>query len=481
MIDECDCIEEFDVDDFVGFYLINDKSFHVKRLGVETNALILAPPAGDATKWRVVAVGTTENMGFMLSAVGYREARARGWPTNRNGASCDRRTDLDRKFGTCIHMGPHNDDSDPARMVDVVVVGEYEENVDEVLKVIDALHVKQSQIPKAVHGWLSNMSKGANCARAAKFERKFDTCISIGALSDDKDPARMVDLAVVGQQEDNVDQVLAAIANIVFEKVNVTQLQVEFWMGHDDEHNRNRSLHRLEDSTDTYIEMDFAASCVHTTGKHIELRTGPELSLAAGNYIARIRHKFENDDDLQIHLRYEGMRPGTCELRRLHRVDSDEDVAKADKKLMQEIDLHEVVLDVPESLSRLLRGQSRWIEASEVVGIGVSEDTINGRLLINIAGSATTFERGLKAVIRLIASHRPHMAEDIRLRRIKGQTVDAVGFEEATQATEQDLSGCKHPFEWERLTRERWQLVGRSSAEWKRSAVPKASENSEKN
>lgn len=33
-------------------------------------------------------------------------------------------------------MGPHNDDSDPARMVDVVVVGEYEENVDEVLKVI---------------------------------------------------------------------------------------------------------------------------------------------------------------------------------------------------------------------------------------------------------------------------------------------------------------------------------------------------------
>lgn len=138
-----------------------------------------------------------------------------------------------------------------------------------------------------------------------------------------------------------------------------------------------------KDTTDTFVGRDFGAACVHVAGrpedvkhvverisesttepgnstncclaKHIELRT-TEISLAAGNYIARIRHKFEvcsssttslhvsrsfqNDDHLQIHLRYDGMRPGTCRLRRLHRVDGEEDGAKvdeADQKLMQEI------------------------------------------------------------------------------------------------------------------------------------------------
>ncbi|KAH7705520.1 hypothetical protein AAVH_27282, partial [Aphelenchoides avenae] len=354
LIDECDCIEEVHIDNFVGFYLINDKAFHQKRLSVETDALISAAPVVGATKWKAVVVGPTES----------------------------------RKFYTYIHLPP---------------------------------------------------------------------------LTDDSDQARMVDLVIVGESKQNVDDVLAVIGRMVVEKVNITKLQAEFWMGHEDEQNRNRLLHKIEDTTDTFIDVDFDASCFHIAGRpkdlkramdqirknqHIKLRTS-EISLAAGNYVARIRPKLENDDDLQIHLRYEGMRPGTCELRRLHRVDSDEDVAKADKKLMQEIDLHEIVLDVHKSWARLLVEQSRQIEASEVVGMGVSNDVVNGRVLVNIAGSATTVERGLKTVIRMLDSHRPHRVGDIRLRRIEGQSMDTAGFEEADPVGEEDLSNCKYPFEWE--------------------------------
>ncbi|KAH7703149.1 hypothetical protein AAVH_29677 [Aphelenchoides avenae] len=431
--EEC-CIEEFDIDYFIGFYLINNDAFHQKRLSIETNAVISAVPGRAATKWKAVVVGPTESVKLLRSK-------------------------------------------------------------------LDGLHVMHGQIPQAVYGWLTNKSKGANCERSTDLNRKFGTCMSTEPLSDDTDPARMVRFMVVGEHEENVAQVFAAIANIVVEKMNITKLQEEFWMGHEDEQSRNRSHHRLEDATDTYIEVDFDASCMHITGRpedikravdrirknqHIKLRTS-EISLAAGNYVARIRPKLENDDVLQIHLRYEGMLPGTYELRRLHRVDSDADDAKADEadqKSMQAIDLHAVVLEVHESCARLLVEQSRRIESSEGVGIGVSKDVVNGRVLVNIAGSATTVERGLKAVIRRLASHRPHMVGDIRLRRIKGQVVDTTGFEEATQATEEDLRNCKRTFEWERLTRERWQLVGRSSTERKRSAVPeqhKASENAENN
>lgn len=84
--------------------------------------------------------------------------------------------------------------------------------------------------------------------------------------------------------------------------------------------------------------------------------------------------------------------------------------------------------------------------------MGVSNDVVNGRVLVNIAGSATTVERGLKTVIRMLDSHRPHRVGDIRLRRIEGQSMDTAGFEEADPVGEEDLSNCKYPFEWERYT-----------------------------
>lgn len=33
-LDECDYVGEFDVDSFVGFYLVNNNAYHLKRLSV---------------------------------------------------------------------------------------------------------------------------------------------------------------------------------------------------------------------------------------------------------------------------------------------------------------------------------------------------------------------------------------------------------------------------------------------------------------
>lgn len=166
------------------------------------------------------------------------------------------------------------------------------------------------------------------------------------------------------------------------------------------------------------------------------------------------------------------MRPGTCELRRLHRADSAGDDAKADEadqKLMKAIDVHEVVLDVPKSCEKIIRRQQRehaFARGSrsvfESVGIDVST-AAKGRVLVNIAGSRTTVKRGTQAVIRVIASHRRCRVGDIRLRRIQGQSVDAAGFVEVGPVGEEDLSNCEKPFPWERLTRDQWHLVGRSA------------------
>lgn len=94
------------------------------------------------------------------------------------------------------------------------------------MNVLGGLHVKHGQIPQAVHSWLINTRKGAECARATDLDvccpsdcprnktgiqRKFDTNISMGESNDD-DSASFVHLAVVGEREQNVDEVFAAIS-----------------------------------------------------------------------------------------------------------------------------------------------------------------------------------------------------------------------------------------------------------------------------
>ncbi|KAH7700413.1 hypothetical protein AAVH_32468 [Aphelenchoides avenae] len=142
---------------------------------------------------------------------------------------------------------------------------------------------------------------------------------------------------------------------------------------------------------------------------------------------------------------------------------------------MQELDLHEVVLNVHESFAWLLCKQSRQIEDAEVVGIGVSNDPINGRVLVIIAGSRTTVKRGTDKVIKLITSDRRYRPGDIRLRRIEGQSVTTEGFEVAAPVRKEDLSSCKDPCLWERLTHEQWRYTGRASSnrKQKQSTSPK--------
>ncbi|KAH7697265.1 hypothetical protein AAVH_35653, partial [Aphelenchoides avenae] len=378
-----------------------------------------------------------------------------------------------RTFGSCISMGPYKDDSDLARMVDLAVVGEREENVDEVLATIGGLHFKQSQIPQAVHGWLSNSSKGADCARSIELDRKFDTCIVMGQLSNDKDPARIVDFAVVGEHEENVDQVLAAIANIVVEMVNITELQAEFWMGHEDEENRSRPKHKLEDATDTFIGRDEGAGCLHVAGRpdcvravverinktqHIALRTSV-VSFAMANYLDRARRPYENDDR-QIHLAYNDMQPGTWELRRLYVLASqDDDADKAEEDLMRKLDVDEVVLEVP-MWAQFLVAKCREVENSTGTGIGFSTDAMNGRVIVAIAGTSSTVKEGIKEVVRRIEGHAKYRKGDVCLRRIEGQSLDTAGFKKTADADPLNLSCCKEPFLWERLTRERWRYVG---------------------
>lgn len=114
------------------------------------------------------------------------------------------------------------------------------------------------------------------------------------------------------------------------------------------------------------------------------------------------------------------------------------------------LDLHEVVLDVHVSFGRALRERCGQIEADEIVGMGVSNDAVKGRVLINIAGSRSTVKHGREAVIKLLASDARYKEGDIRLRRIEGQSVDTAGFQEARPVRKEDAYGCKEPFDWER-------------------------------
>lgn len=102
------------------------------------------------------------------------------------------------------------------------------------------------------------------------------------------------------------------------------------------------------------------------------------------------------------------------------------------------------------SWTGIIRKQCEQIKASEGVGIQVSNDAVNGRVLVTIAGSRTTVERGRDAVIRLLASDRRYRNGDIRLRRIRGHSVDTAGFEGVGSVDDEDLSKCKELFLWER-------------------------------
>ncbi|KAH7709941.1 hypothetical protein AAVH_22772 [Aphelenchoides avenae] len=168
------------------------------------------------------------------------------------------------------------------------------------------------------------------------------------------------------------------------------------------------------------------------------------------------------------------MRRGTCELRRLHRVDSEQDDAKVDeldKVVMQALDIHEVVLHVT---SRAFGWKLKPIEQNTTCGITFTKDVVNGGVLFGIAGSRTTVKRGTEEVIKRITSDRRYKLGDIRLRRIKGQSVDTAGFEKVAPVEEEDLSDCKESFFWERLTREQWRYVGRPSSERKRKRSSKS-------
>ncbi|KAH7693972.1 hypothetical protein AAVH_38987, partial [Aphelenchoides avenae] len=341
MVDECDCIEEFDVDDFVGFYLINDDAFHQKRLNVETDALISPAPVVGATKWRAVVVGPTGSVkclrsridGLHIKLLRIPEAVCHWLGSPGKRVEYARYMELNRRFNTYIHVGQHTDGSDPARLVEAVVVAESEADLDGVLTIIDecdcieefdiddfvgfylinngafhqkrlsgetgalisakpeigalkwkatavgptesvkllkrtldGLHIKHRQVPHVVCTWLRNPRKGAKCARAADLERTFDTCIHMGPLADDSDPARMVDLTVVGEREEDFDRVIVTIDNIVVDKVNVTELHFEFWLGQYGEEQRQRPLHKLEVDTGTCISRDDDAACFHVSG-----------------------------------------------------------------------------------------------------------------------------------------------------------------------------------------------------------------------
>ncbi|KAH7721406.1 hypothetical protein AAVH_11150 [Aphelenchoides avenae] len=143
-----------------------------------------------------------------------------------------------RKFDTCTVLGAHNDESDPTRLVDLTVVGEREKHVDEVLAIIGGLHVKRRRIQRTVRSWLSSPSKGAERALSIELSRKFDTFIHSGSLTDKDDPDCVVDLTVLGEREENVDDVLAIIGGIHVKRRRIERA-VRSWLS-----NRSKGAER---------------------------------------------------------------------------------------------------------------------------------------------------------------------------------------------------------------------------------------------
>lgn len=90
------------------------------------------------------------------------------------------------------------------------------------------------------------------------------------------------------------------------------------------------------------------------------------------------------------------------------------------------------------------------IGKSTTTGIGFSNDTVKGRVLVDIAGSRNTVEQGMQEVIGRITSDRRYKEGDICLRRIKGEPVDTAGFKKSRDAKPANLSRCTQPYSWER-------------------------------
>ncbi|KAH7718655.1 hypothetical protein AAVH_13882 [Aphelenchoides avenae] len=122
------------------------------------------------------------------------------WLTTK-GPRGTRGIDLQKRTGTLVQK--------PRDMKSVLLVGLSEATLAAKC-IIEGLHLKRRQVPQAVVRWLTNSAKGAHRAREMDLEHHFDTCISMEDPIDD-DPSRMVDLAVVGEREEDVNDVLAII------------------------------------------------------------------------------------------------------------------------------------------------------------------------------------------------------------------------------------------------------------------------------
>lgn len=69
-------------------------------------------------------------------------------------------------------------------------------------------------------------------------------------------------------------------------------------------------------------------------------------------------------------------------------------------------------------------------------------------MLVSIADSRDTRKRGTDVVIGLLTSDRRYKEGNIRLRRIRGQSVDSSIFKEVGPIDDY-LGNCKELFPWE--------------------------------
>ncbi|KAH7718325.1 hypothetical protein AAVH_14200 [Aphelenchoides avenae] len=369
------------------------------------------------------------------------------------GSNTARSVELNKKFDADISMGSFIE-GDNIQMVDLTVVAERSENVEHVFAHLDGLHKEYFEIERATALWFTNKRKGAEDARAREFDVEFDSFLNFTSDPRVDGDSNIIGVEILGENADSVRAYRRTIGKrlkaTVVEKVKVTKLQLEFWYGHDREETRDRPLHRLEDSTDTKFLRDNEAGLLTAAGRpqgvnevverinntrHIKLFVS-KVSLAMSNYIASIRHDYEKDGVLQIHLACMRV-SGFVDFRRLHRMNSEADDNEAltdDNDLMH---LHEIVLEVP-AWAHFIVKDCPELEKTTATGIGFSNDTVKGRLLVDIGGSRSTVERGMEEVLGRITNHRQYKEGDICLRRIKGQPVDIAGFKKTRNAKPTD-------------------------------------------
>lgn len=100
--------------------------------------------------------------------------------------------------------------------------------------------------------------------------------------------------------------------------------------------------------------------------------------------------------------------------------------------------------------ARTRRGEFAEVQRNAKCGLLSTDDVVNGRVLLTIAGSRTTVKRGREEVIKLLTGDGRYKEGAIRLRRIRDQSVDTAGFREAGPVSEEDVSNCAGAFDWER-------------------------------